>query len=89
MVSGYGEGNRGGADRDRLARLLAQLRSRYDWVLIDAPAWGEDGIDVWSELCDASYLVIRQMDGDNIDLDSAHQLLHRDGKLKGYLLTKM
>lgn len=88
MVCGNGEGNRGTADRDRLARLLAQLRSRFDWVLIDAPKWSEEGIGVWADICDAAFLVLRQTDSAHPDVEAAHDLLYRDGKLKGYLLTR-
>lgn len=88
MVSGNGEGNRGAIDRDRLARLLAQMRSRFDWVLIDAPTWSEEGMGVWAELCDASFLVLRQADSDHPDVENAHEMLYRDGKLRGYLMTR-
>ena len=88
ITAGHGEGNRGLIDQERLAKLLAQLRSKFDWVLIDCPEWNEDGVAVWNELTDATYLVVRQSDIDQPEVESAHEGLSRDGKLRGYVLTR-
>jgi Mrp family chromosome partitioning ATPase len=78
---------RGGAN---LGSLLEPLRSRNDWVLVDAAPWG-DGPEP-AELadgCDAIYLVLRQNDlGAPAAAALQDAILEQTGRLRGCVLTQ-
>jgi Mrp family chromosome partitioning ATPase len=69
--------------------VVEQLRERFDWVLIDGPAWGPlPELAAVAGACDAVYLVLRQAEVEQpevSDLQTAIQL--QGGRLRGYVLT--
>jgi Mrp family chromosome partitioning ATPase len=73
-----------------LPALLERLRGQFDWILVDAPAWGASPeAEVLSGLCDATYLVLRQGGLDEADMDSVQQAIaDRGGQLRGFVLTE-
>ena len=73
----------------RLPAILDQLRARFDWILIDAPAWGTYALNDWVAASDSVYLVIRPEDWDSPQADVAHEGIARaGGRLRGCVTTQ-
>lgn len=74
----------------RLPALLDQLRGRFDWVLVDAPAWGTYPLADWARLSDGVYLVLRPDEWDSPQADAAHDGIARcGGRLRGCVMTQV
>jgi Mrp family chromosome partitioning ATPase len=73
----------------RLPALLDQFRGRFDWVLVDAPAWGTHPLNDWANSSDGVYLVMRPEEWDAPQADMAHEGIARaGGKLRGCITTQ-
>jgi Mrp family chromosome partitioning ATPase len=74
----------------RLPQVLNQLRQRFDWLLVNAPEWGNGGAAEWAGLGDAVYLVVRQDQWDSTQIETAHEAMFVESvKLRGYLTLEM
>jgi len=70
----------------RLPEIIAALRKRFDWLLVNGPEWGEEGAADWVGLGDAAYLVVRHDQWDTPAVEDAHQaILIAGAKLRGYI----
>lgn len=79
----------GTEEMSRLGSVLDQLRARFDWILIEAPAWGTYPMREWMKACDGVYLVTRPDEWDSPQTEFAHQgIVESGGKLRGCVTTK-
>ncbi|CAN5491926.1 hypothetical protein BH10PLA2_BH10PLA2_08170 [soil metagenome] len=74
---------------DAMLSVVRHLKSRFDCVMIDAPAWdGRPDVTALGAACDAIYVVMGKAEADT---EKARQLLHlipvQGGSLKGCILT--
>lgn len=76
-------------EASRLAGLLDQLRSRFDWVIAEAPVWGSRRLNEWAKACDGVYLVLGQGEWDAPEVDVAHEgIAQAGGLLRGCITTR-
>jgi Mrp family chromosome partitioning ATPase len=70
----------------RLPDVVDQLRTRFDWLLVNGPEWESGGSAEWAGLGDAAYLVVRHVQWDSPEVEAAHEGISRHGgKLRGYI----
>lgn len=75
---------------ERLPLVLNQLRKRFDWIVVNAPEWGNGGAAEWAGLGDAVYLVVRQEQWESAEIEAAHEAMIQDKvKLRGYLTLEV
>jgi Mrp family chromosome partitioning ATPase len=68
--------------------VLDQLRSRFDWVMIDAAEWGRAELPALVGTASSTYLVVRQSDIEAPELnDLLVKVPHVGGQLRGYVLV--
>jgi Mrp family chromosome partitioning ATPase len=73
----------------RLPALLDQLRTRYDWILVDAPPWGTHVLSDWAKASDGVYLVLNPDEWDAPQVDAAHEGVERaGGRLRGCIIYR-
>ena len=73
----------------RLGGVIDQLRARFDWIIVDAPAWGTFPMTEWMHVSDGVYLVTREEDWDSPQTEFAHQgIVDAGGKLRGCVTTR-
>lgn len=79
-----------GADEAaRLPELVDHLRSRFDWVVVDAPPWGTHAMHDWAKLSDGVYLVLKPDEWDSPRVDLAHEGIERaGGRLRGCVVVR-
>jgi len=77
-----------GDSRDRLAALIARLRQRFDWVLVNGPLWNRDHAEWWVRFADVNYLVVRPGEWDAAPVEAAHQGIEQAGGHLGGYITK-
>ena len=70
----------GEIDTEAFCKLLQQARSRFDYVLLDAPAGVEDGFSLAAQFADRILLVTGQDPAAIRDAGRAGQLLRQMGK---------
>lgn len=72
-----------------MRQVLRELRGRYHWVFVDAPAWaGRPEVIALSSACDAVYLVVPHAHLATPEMHEAHRLLPRHGTpLRGRIVT--
>ena len=68
-----------------LAPILEQLRSRTDWIILDAGPW-DDRLVPLGEVCDAIYLVHSETDAPSRELIGS--ILTATGRLRGCIVTR-
>jgi Mrp family chromosome partitioning ATPase len=68
-----------------LAPIVEQLRSRNDWILLDAGPW-DDRLVPLAEVCDAIYLVHAENDAASSELIGA--IVNATGRLRGCIVTR-
>lgn len=68
-----------------LASVIEQLRSRNDWVIVDAGCWAPR-LSPLGEACDAIYLVHGDSDSTAQEMISA--ILKATGRLRGCIITR-
>jgi Mrp family chromosome partitioning ATPase len=75
---------------ESLRAVLQQLRSHFDWVLVDAPSWdGGPEMVALGSVCDAVYLVLRPAEVDSPVVHELGRLIpHLGSCLGGYILTQ-
>ena len=74
---------------DAMLSILRHLKSRFDCVMIDAPAWdGRPDVTALGAACDAVYVVMGKAEAES---ETTRRLLHliplQGGTLKGCILT--
>ncbi len=71
--------------------VLRQLRSRFDWVLVDAPCWdGRAEVVALGSACDAVYLVLPQAKADSPEMEDLLQLVPQQGsRLRGCIFLQL
>jgi Mrp family chromosome partitioning ATPase len=75
---------------ERLPQVLNHLRKRFDWIVVNAPEWGNGGATEWAGLGDGVYLVVRQEQWESTQIEAAHEAMILDSiKLRGYLTLDM
>lgn len=75
---------------DLMALLLARLRKRFDYVLVDAPPW-DNGPEVGrlASACDAIYLVLRESEAAAPENDALlKNIQHQGHRLRGCVVAK-
>lgn len=73
----------------RLGGVIDQLRARFDWIVVDAPAWGTFPMKEWMQVSDGVYLVTREEDWDSPQTEFAHQgIIDAGGKLRGCVTAR-
>jgi Mrp family chromosome partitioning ATPase len=84
-----GQADVGVDELDRLPAVLDQLRARYDWILVEGPAWGNHPLGDWAKASDGVYLILNQDEWDSPVTDAAHDGIARaGGRLKGCITTR-
>lgn len=83
-----GKADIGTDEAERLPSVLDQVRARFEWALVDAPAWGTFPLSEWIKACDGTYLMVKQSEWDSPVSDSAHDGIARaGGRLRGCIVT--
>jgi Mrp family chromosome partitioning ATPase len=83
-----GKASVGSEEAARLPALLDQFRARFDWVLVDAPAWGTYPLADWARASDGVYLVMPKDEWDSPQADAVHDGIARaGGRLRGCVTT--
>jgi receptor protein-tyrosine kinase len=73
----------------RMPALLDQLRSRFDWILVDAPPWGTHAMADWANASNGTYLVLKPDELDSPHVDATHEGISRaGGKLRGCVIVR-
>jgi hypothetical protein len=68
---------------------LEQLRSRFDWIIAEAPQWGTRRLTEWAKWSDGVYVVMGPGEWDAPELDIAHDGIARaGGLLRGCITTR-
>ena len=76
-------------EASRLPSILDQLRSRFDWILVDAPPWGTHAMADWAKVSDGTYIVLKPDELDAPQVDAAHEGISRaGGKLRGCVIVR-
>jgi Mrp family chromosome partitioning ATPase len=71
-------------DAARLRELLDQLRTRFDWLIVDAPIWGTSALSEWAKASDGVYLVLGHDEWNSPLADAAAEGITRvGGQLRG------
>jgi Mrp family chromosome partitioning ATPase len=66
--------------RPAMRSVLNHLRSRFDWILIDAPCWsGRPELAALAAACDAVYLVLPAGDADDRDREDLMRVMVEQG----------
>jgi len=75
---------------EAMRQILRELRGRFHWVFVDAPAWaGRPEVLALGAACDAVYLVVPQELADSPDARDVHRLMPRHGTpLRGRIVTQ-
>jgi Mrp family chromosome partitioning ATPase len=75
---------------EALRGTLHQLRSQFDWILVDAPSWdGGPEMVALCSACDAIFLVLRSKDIDAPVVDHLSRLIpHLGSQLGGYIVAE-
>jgi Mrp family chromosome partitioning ATPase len=90
FVMPAGQADVGVDELDRLPAVLDQLRARYDWILVEGPAWGTHPLGDWAKASDGVYLILNQDEWDSPVTDAAHDGIARaGGRLKGCVTTRV
>ncbi|HJZ93209.1 MAG TPA: hypothetical protein VKE40_20200 [Gemmataceae bacterium] len=83
-----GKASVGSDESARLPALLDQFRARFDWVLVDAPAWGTYPLTDWAQSSDGIYLVMPRDEWDSPQADVIHDgIVRAGGRLRGCITT--
>lgn|SRR5262245_273327 len=83
-----GKASVGSEEAARLPALLDQFRARFDWVLVDAPAWGTYPLADWARASDGVYLLMPKDEWDSPQADAVHDGIARaGGRLRGCVTT--
>jgi Mrp family chromosome partitioning ATPase len=79
-----------GADEvARLPGLMEHLRTRFDWVVVDAPNSGSQVVADWAKVSDGVYLVLKPDEWDSPGVDLAHEGIERaGGRLRGCVVVR-
>jgi Mrp family chromosome partitioning ATPase len=79
-----------GADElTRLPALVDHLRTRFDWVVVDAPNSGTQVVADWAKVSDGVYLVLKPDEWDSPTVDLAHEGIERTGgRLRGCVVVR-
>jgi Mrp family chromosome partitioning ATPase len=79
-----------GADEAaRLPALVDHLRTRFDWVIIDAPHSGTQIVADWAKVSDGVYLVLTPEEWDSPQVDLAREGIERaGGRLRGCVVVR-
>ncbi len=73
----------------RLPQLLDQLRDRFDWILVNAPAWGHGTAEEWARLGDGLYIIVHQDHWNSIEVETAQEgVIAAGGELRGYITLR-
>ncbi len=73
----------------RLPSVLDHLRSRFDWVVVDAPPWGTHVLTDWAKASDGVYLILKPQEWDSPQVDLAHEGIERaGGRLRGCVVVR-
>jgi Mrp family chromosome partitioning ATPase len=73
----------------RLPALVEQLRTRFDWVLVDAPPWGTHAMTDWAKASDGVYLILKPEEWDAPQVDMVHEGIERaGGRLRGCVVVR-
>lgn len=74
---------------DAMLSVLRHLKSRFDCVMIDAPAWdGRPDVTALGSACDAIYVVMSKAEADSETTRNLLQLIPlQGGRLRGCVLT--
>ena len=73
----------------RLGGVIDQLRARFDWIIVEAPAWGTFPMKEWLQCSDGVYMITRPEEWDSPQTEFAHQgILDAGGKLRGCITTR-
>ncbi|WP_020469444.1 P-loop NTPase family protein [Zavarzinella formosa] len=76
-------------ESSRLGGVIDQLRARFDWIIVEAPAWGTFPMKEWMQSSDGVYLITRPEEWDSPQTEFAHQgILDAGGKLRGCVTTR-
>lgn len=90
FVMPAGRADVGMDELDRLPAVLDQLRARFDWVLVEGPAWGSHPLGDWAKASDGVYLILNQDEWDSPLADAAHDGIARaGGRLRGCVTTRV
>jgi Mrp family chromosome partitioning ATPase len=79
-----------GPASEAVRAVIQQLRSQFDWIVVDTPSWdgGPDMVTLGSA-CDAVYLVLRPTDVDSPVVNELGRLIpHLGTCLGGYIVTQ-
>lgn len=71
---------------ERLPQVINHLRKRFDWLIVNAPEWGNGGAAEWAGLGDGVYLVVKQEQWESTQIEAAHEaMIQASIKLRGYV----
>jgi Mrp family chromosome partitioning ATPase len=74
---------------ESLLGALRYLRSRFAWILVNAPCWdGRPEVITLASGCDAVFLVVPEADAQTDSVEAVSQaILQQGGCLQGYILV--
>ena len=73
----------------RLPMVLEHLRTRFDWIVVDAPPWGTHVLTDWAKASDAVYLILKPDEWDSREVDLAHEGIElAGGHLRGCVVVR-
>lgn len=76
-------------EAERLGEMIDQLRARFDWIIVESPAWGTFPMKEWMQSSDGVYMMTRPEEWDSPQTEFAHQgILDAGGKLRGCITTR-
>jgi Mrp family chromosome partitioning ATPase len=75
---------------EAMRAVLRHLRTRFDWILVDAPCWdGRPEVVALGSACDAVYVILPREKAETQETKKLLQLIPQQGsRLRGWLLTE-